>query len=178
MLVLQINKKGYFMSKLLSGADFDLFLLSEAVVKTDVTWQIDGRINEAYFKGGQEQDSEPEQEDRGNGTLPYIPWRDIRGRIRELIRGKTAPGLLRFQLIFDKDAAVSGTAPDLGSALPGGFTYIMRIDFDGSDIRIVTSAESLSAGVFDPAGRKEASQQWDAAAAYYLNFLGIDSEQL
>ncbi|MBR2121603.1 MAG: hypothetical protein IJ930_01465 [Lachnospiraceae bacterium] len=178
MLVLQINKKGYFMSKLLSGADFDLFLLSEAVVKTDVTWQIDGRINEAYFKTGNDGDDQPEQEGSGNGTLPYIPWRDIRGRIRDLIRGKTAPGLLRFQLIFDKDAAVSGTVPDLGAALPDGFAYIMRIDFDGTDIRIVTSAESLSAVVFDPAGRKEASQQWDAAAAYYLNLLGIDSEQL
>ena len=178
MLVLQINKKGYFMSKLLSGADFDLFLLSEAVVKTDVTWQIDGRINEAYFQEETDPDSEPEKTDSSGGKLPYISWQDIRSRIRDLIRGKTAPGLLRFQLVYDTDTVIPGPAKDVFAALPGGYAYIMRIDFDGTDLRIVTSAESLSAGVFDPAGRKEAARLWDTAAGHLLDILGIDSEEL
>ena len=182
MLVLQINKKGYFMSKLLSGADFDLFLLTQATLKTDVTWQIDGRINAAFAKAQAENTMNAETADKApdaggsSASLtadPFIPWQDIRERLRELIRGKTAPELMRFQLML-KPGAAAGTGP----ALPEGYHYLMRIDFDGTELRVMTTAEPASAELFMPSGRREALSAWDSYAAGFLNALGIDWTEL
>lgn len=187
MLVLQINKKGYFMSKLLSGADFDLFLLTQATLKTDVTWQIDGRINEAFAKAQAENADADDADNTGNTSYPFIAWQDIRERLRELIRGKTAPELMRFQLMLKPvqtpgtgDAGTAGPAVHTAAAesLPDGYHYLMRIDFDGTELRVMTTAEPSSAELFMPAGRREALAAWDSFAAGFLDALGIDWTEL
>ena len=186
-------------------------MLLEAVVKTIITWQIDGRINKTYRKAlalagaptptstpvsvqaaiyespspasapafaGHEGSRTAGKDTDTVSNASFISWRDIRSQIRELIRGKTTPEALRFQLVLDMDAAADGPFADITAGLPDNYLYIMRIDFDETALRIVTSAEAVNAGIFDPAGKKEACALWDTVAEQLLNTLGIESERL
>ena len=172
MLILQINKKGYFMSKLLSGADFDIFLLIQASLATDVSWQIDGRKNEAFISAAGAEESETAAEEAA-ASDDYISWGDIRERLRSLIRGRTTPSFIRFQLML-RSGAVSEMK------LPSGCRYLLRIDFDGTDLRAMVMAEPVLSGTafLSPDERKEYSALWDSKALGFLTELGIDITEL
>ena len=49
MIALQITALKPFMSALLSGDLFDIFLLEEATLATAATYTINGRVNKAFF---------------------------------------------------------------------------------------------------------------------------------
>ena len=49
MIALQISSMKQFMNELLTGEAFDIFLLEEATLTTDVTYQIDGHVNVEFF---------------------------------------------------------------------------------------------------------------------------------
>ena len=81
MTALQITSMKNFMSQLLISDTFDVFLLEEAVIGTANTFTIDGRINQEFFSG-QEQESEVP-------ALEFRPWNEIKGLCFDLIQGNT-----------------------------------------------------------------------------------------
>lgn len=84
MIALKITSLGSFMSRLFSGNTFDSFLLSEGMLQTAVTWQLDGKINKDFFE-------KEVREDPAQCPYDYAAWSEIRPSLRELIRGKRAP---------------------------------------------------------------------------------------
>ena len=65
MIKLEITKLGPFMGKLLSSECFDSFLLTEAKVRTEATWTMDGRVNRDFF-------TSEEWEEREKNGFEYI----------------------------------------------------------------------------------------------------------
>lgn len=86
MLALKIKENGNFMTKLLSSDCFDVFLLNEASIKMSVTWSVDGTVNSSFF------------EDKSDAPYKFEQWRNIRPRVRDLIKGKRAP--VSFQIVL------------------------------------------------------------------------------
>ena len=84
MKAFKITETGNFMTKLLSGRTFDSFLLEEASLSMQVTWILDGKINRNFY-------TKEEWEDKTDHPFPLISWSEVRGHMRELIRGKKAP---------------------------------------------------------------------------------------
>ena len=96
MVGLKITDVKQFMAKLLAGDTFDHFLLSEAVIQTHHTFQIDGRIHQEFYSS-----EELEQMELNGRTLSY--WKELKKYCFEIIRGKSTP--LGFKFIFLLSAA-------------------------------------------------------------------------
>ena len=96
MKAFKITETGNFMTKLLSGRTFDSFLLEEASLSMQVTWILDGKINRNFY-------TKEEWEDKTDHPFPLISWSEVRGHMRELIRGKKAPASLSIVLQLRPD---------------------------------------------------------------------------
>ena len=166
MTALQITSMKNFMSQLLISDTFDVFLLEEAVIGTANTFTIDGRINQEFFSG-QEQESEvPAHE--------FRPWNEIKGLCFDLIKGKRTPLFFRFvlHLMPEKASALlqkenCDTDPSQVKAL------VLNIRYDGSRA-ILTTGTAYHTFVMS----KEADNIWDKALKKYLEKKGIAYESL
>ncbi|NLC73953.1 MAG: hypothetical protein GX685_01705, partial [Clostridiales bacterium] len=49
MIELEIRKLGVFMGKLFSSDCFDSFLITEAAVRTNVSWALDSRLLKSFY---------------------------------------------------------------------------------------------------------------------------------
>ena len=108
MKAFKITETGNFMTKLLSGRTFDSFLLEEASLSIKTTWILDGKINRNFY-------SSEEWEDETNHPFPLISWGEVRGHMRELIRGKKAPASLSIVLELRPDMMEQLLADDHGA---------------------------------------------------------------
>ena len=167
MKAFKINETGNFMTKLLSGRTFDTFLLEEASLSMQVTWLLDGKINRSFY-------SEEEWADEEDHPYPLIAWGDVRGHMRELIRGKKAPASLSIVLQL---------RPDLCDQLLSGAGYsrlkdsigamVLNIRYDGTEVTLVTGI-ALKSFTLD----KNADRIWDEAMAGFLASREIGFETL
>lgn len=145
------------MTKLLSGRSFDSFLLEEASLSMQVTWILDGKINRNFY-------SSDEWEDTSTHPYPLIAWSDVRGNMRELIRGKKAPASLSIVLqlrpdIKDKILTDSGYSRLIDSVK----AMVLNIRYDGSEATLVTGI-SLGSFTLD----KNADRIWDETMEKFL----------
>ncbi len=83
MIALQITNLKTFMSELLSGETFDIFLLQEAAITMNNLFTIDGRVQKNFTP---------------DAPYEYTPWKDIKGTCFYLIKGKQTP--LNMQYVF------------------------------------------------------------------------------
>ena len=83
----QITDVKKFMSAMLLHDTFDGFTLSEATVKTAVSFVIDGKINPDFYD---DESSLPEE--------PFVKYGQVRGFFYEIIKGKRTP--VYFKLVF------------------------------------------------------------------------------
>ena len=67
MIALKLPEVKYFMNQLLCTETFDNFLLQEAVIQKDITFHIDGRLNNGYY-------NEEELEARSLTGLAFLPF--------------------------------------------------------------------------------------------------------
>lgn len=88
MLSIQVSDSKDFMSHLLSRDTFDHFYFIEASIKMGVSYQIQGRINEGFYDTNVEQTLNRE----------FCYWKEIRGRIFDIIKGKRLP--LSCKIVF------------------------------------------------------------------------------
>ena len=80
-----ISHKKEFMSAVLLHDDFDDFTLSEATVKTAVSFVIDGKINADFFSS---EDPVPAE--------PFVRYGEVRNFFFEIIKGKRTPVYFKF----------------------------------------------------------------------------------
>ena len=80
-----------FMNRLLTGTDFDRFLLCEATIMTGSTYIIDGHINRDFYDTG-DPHLEPER--------IYQYWEECRPFAFQLIKGSRAPLAMKIVLML------------------------------------------------------------------------------
>lgn len=146
----QIQDNLGFMKKLLTGNDFDAFLLSEASITTFATFQIDGAFHAEFLPA-------TEAEALTDEKSGYTLWKRVRPFFLELTRGKNTP--LRFRIVFrlaphnvEKLIAQSGLSVR-SEQINGLF---LNIHFDGKALTCV-SGTSMNVFTLD----KTLEHAWD-----------------
>ena len=155
-----------FMSSLLTGDAFDIFLLEEATISTATTVTIDGHVNVDFYPIS----------DRTPQVIPYEyqAWSELKGLCYDLIKGKYTPLYFKFVLqlkpekmtaMLDKERLSSKDVP-LKS-------LVLTIKYD-SGKAILTTGSSYQTFVMD----KTADVVWDRQISKYLAMKGIQFEIL
>lgn len=80
MISVPITDVKNFMAHLLSRETFDLFYLVEASFKKEISYHIDGHLNDAFF------DTDDQRPDR-----EYCLWKEVRPFAFSIIKGKRLP---------------------------------------------------------------------------------------
>ncbi len=157
MISVRIRKIGEFMKELLSADSFDGFCLEKAVIRTEVTYEIDGRVSAAF-------------REENTSDIPYIPWQKIRPRLYDILKGKQTPENIR--LVFQAGEALKQslfrTLTDNDYLLPV-HAFILNVLYDRDTLKLI-SAVSYD----DFTLEKEAEKLWDAAVISMLDRLGFD----
>ena len=132
LIALRITNVKKFMGKLLTGEDFDSFLLEEASIRTYNTFIIDGHQNRDFY-------STEEWEDKQIRPYDFSCWKAMRPICFELIKGKHTPAAFHFVLHLMPEY--------MASILSGGDTavtpqqikaFVLNIRYDGSALTLVT----------------------------------------
>ena len=167
MKAFKITETGTFMTKLLSGRTFDTFLLEEASLNMQVGWVLDGKINRSFF-------TEVEWADESNHPYPLIAWGDVRGNMRELIRGKKAPASLSIVLHLRPDRMEQMLDAEGYPGLKDSIgAMVLNIRYDGSEVTLVTGI-ALSSFTLD----RNADRIWDESMGRFLSSCDIKYETL
>ncbi len=167
MLALQVTSIKPFMSALLSGDLFDIFLLEKASLSTAATYTIDGRVNKDFFPA-------EEREDASLHPYEFTPWGELKGLCFQLIKGKRTP--LHFQFVFHLMPAhiasilEKGDAAHLKDLIKA---FVLTVRYDGEKI-ILCTGTSFTTFVAD----KEPERLWDAALKKYLQKKEIACDEL
>lgn len=162
MIALQITELKSFMGKLLATNMFDDFLLQEAVLQMGISYVIDGHINEAFYS----QEEEPQLT-----NLTFIPYKEVRSTLFELIKGKRTP--LGFQIVLQLSPIVSNTLFPEGLQTHLIKGLIANIRFDGSKA-IITSAVNYTSFSME----KEPEHIWDQYLTAFFVRAGVSFETL
>ncbi len=162
MLALQITSTKNFMSQLLAGDTFDIFLLEEATIGTANTYTIDGHINTDFYP----------PEERTTEHIPYSfqPWSELKGLCFNLIKGKHTP--LFFKFVFHlKPEFTSKLLEQEQSAIDAAHVkaLVLTIRYDGTTA-VLTTGTSYHTFVMS----KEPDSIWDKELVRFLSEKGID----
>ncbi len=166
MLALQITSMKNFMSQLLTGDVFDIFLLEEAALTTATTVRIDGRINTEFYPVAE----------RTPQLLPYEfeTWSNMKGLCYQLIKGKHTPLYFKFVLQLKPDKMQSMLEKEHLSLKDSQLkSLILTIKYDGGKA-VLTTGSSYLTFVLD----KTADVVWDRQLCKYLSIKGIAYEIL
>ena len=166
MIALQITSMKQFMSELLTGDAFDIFLLEEATLTTSITLSIDGHVNVDFYPIAE----------RTPALLPYEyqPWSEMKGLCFDLIKGKRTPLNLKFVMQLKPDKVQSMLEKEkLGAKAASLKSLILTIKYDGAKT-ILTTGSSYQTFVMD----KTADVVWDRQISKYLAMKGIQFEIL
>lgn len=164
MIALQISSMKQFMNELLAGEAFDIFLLEEATLTTDVTYQIDGHVNVEFF---------PVSE-RTSEVIPYEykPWSELKGLCFDLIKGKRTPLYFKFVLLLKPEKIKAMLEKEKLSTKEVPLkSLILTIKYDGGKA-VLTTGSSYQTFVLD----KTADVVWDRQISKYLAMKGIGFE--
>ena len=151
MIKLEITKLGPFMGKLLSGDCFDSFLVTEARVRTEATWTLDGRVNRDFF-------TKEEWEERGDRAYDYIPWQNARPYFHELIRGRRAPVSFRFVLALKPEYTAAIADSSIVSSL------LLNITYEEGAASLITGVNYVSFSL-----DRSAESAWDQTVRRFLD---------
>lgn len=149
----QITDVKKFMSEMLLHDTFDGFTLSEATVKTAVSFVIDGKINPDFYD---DESSLPEE--------PFVKYGQVREFFYEIIKGKRTP--VYFKFVFH---APGELIEKLLSESDTGFTPIdinsltLTATFKDGALTVLTGT-NLSTFSLD----KTIDQTWDKYVAGFL----------
>ena len=156
----QITAQKDFMNQLLTGELFETFFLKEANIVTGVSYHIDGHKNLAYYKDVNENQSENVEE---NMNI-YIPFREMRSILFQMIKGKRTP--LSFHIILHLDKTeVNHFLKEHGTTVQQSFVsnLVLNIRFDDNGMQVI-SAVDYSDFTLD----KEIEKKWDQKVASML----------
>ena len=166
MIALQITSMKQFMSSLLAGDAFDIFLLEEATIQTATTVTIDGHVNVEFYPIS----------DRTPQVIPYEyqPWSELKGLCFDLIKGKYTPLYFKFVLQLKPEKMTAMLEKERLSAKDVPLkSLVLTIKYD-SGKAILTTGSSYQTFVMD----KTADVVWDRQISKYLAMKGIQYEIL
>lgn len=160
---IEIKDVRNFMSHLLVQDTFDKFTVSEATVKTFVTYTLDGTFERDFF-------TKEENESEGFPTETYVKYGSVRNFFYEIIKGKRTPTYIHIvfhapeQLIswlLEKSDTVF-TVNDINS-------LIATVSFKDGLLTIITG---INYRVFST--DKSLDQAWDDFFRKFLGKKGIE----
>ncbi|MCR5500580.1 MAG: DUF5721 family protein [Acetatifactor sp.] len=166
MIALQITSMKQFMSSLLTGDAFDIFLLEEATIQTATTVTIDGHVNVEFYPIS----------DRTPQVIPYEyqPWSELKSLCFDLIKGKYTPLYFKFVLQLKPEKMTAMLEKERLSAKDVPLkSLVLTIKYD-SGKAILTTGSSYQTFVMD----KTADVVWDRQISKYLAMKGIQFEIL
>lgn len=160
MIALEILSMKNFMTHLLSGDTFDIFLLEEATISTANTYTIDGHMNVDFYP--------PEERDESHIPYKFRPWSELKGLCFDLIKGKYTPLYFKFvlQLKSEHMTGLLGANPEPVKSL------VLNIRYDGTKA-LLTTGTSYHTFVMT----KEADLAWDNFLCKYLSEKEIGYEK-
>ena len=166
MIALQITSMKQFMSQLLAGDAFDIFLLEEATLTTAITITIDGRVNVDFYP----------MAERTPELIPYEyqPWSEMKGLCFDLIKGKRTPLYFKFVLQLKPDKMKAMLEKEKLSQKDAPLkSLVLTIKYDGGKA-VLTTGSSYQTFVLDKTG----DVVWDRQISKYLAMKGIAFEIL
>ena len=167
MTALNLPEIKEFMNKLLCSETFDHFLLKEAVIKTAVTFTIDGTIDHTFY-------SSDETETLGLTGFSCLPFGMLRSQCFDLIKGKRTPSYFKFVLELSptnltrtlEQIHSSFTAADISGVF-------LNLKFQNDALLLTTG---VSYRIFSP--DKSLEHEWDRLVERFLKNNGIVYEKL
>lgn len=167
MIALKITNVKQFMGKLLTGEDFDTFLLEEASIRTYNTFVIDGHQNRDFY-------TSEEWEDQSIRPYDLSTWKTIRPICFHLIKGKHTPAAFQFVLHLMPEYTASVLHKGDTSVSPQQIrAFVLNIKYDGAALTLVTGT-SLHTFLPD----KTPDSLWDQAVRQFLTKREIAYEEL
>lgn len=166
MLALQVTSVKSFMSELLTGETFDIFLLEEATLTLAITYAIDGHINTEFYPVAE----------RTPELIPYEyqPWSEVKGLCFQLIKGKHTPLSFKIVLQLMPDKMRSTLEKEKLSCDDLRLkSLVLTIRYEGGKA-LLTTGSSYQTFVMD----KTADVIWDRQLCKYLAMKGIAFEIL
>jgi hypothetical protein len=167
MIALNLPEIKDFMNKLLCSETFDHFLLKEAVIKSAVTWSLDGTIDKEFY-------SSEELEEQGFTGLSFLPFGVLRSQCFDLIKGKRTPAYFKLVLLLSP-ANLTRTLNKLQSSytendISGVF---LNLKFQNGQLLLTTG---ISYRIFSV--DKSLEHEWDNLVKRFLKNNGIVFEEL
>lgn len=158
MILCKITDKKDFMNKLLTGDCFYSFLVKEASITGFVPFQIDGRINTAFFS-----DEDPDA--AHFLSEEFAQWEDIRPICFDLIKGKRTPTRFQFILYLKKEAVDQlMTKEHLTRETSFVQNFVLNIRFDQGMVTLTTAVDYFSFTL-----DKQAEHLWDQTLMKFLS---------
>lgn len=167
MIALNIPEIKDFMNKLLCSEIFDNFLLQEAVIKTGMTWTLDGSLNTDFY-------SADELDATGLSGLSFLPFGQVRTQCFHLIKGKHTPSYFKFIFLLSPANLARTVAQTHSSFTPEDITgMFLNLKFQQGKLLLTTG---ISYRIFSVDKRLE--QEWDRLMKVFLKNHEISFEEL
>ena len=160
MIAFRIKNIKQFMNLLLTTDVFDRYTLEEGVIKTYLTYTLDGLYEKSFYD-----EDDPVKDMSFNDG--YTPWGLVRASCTELIRGKHTPVFMKFVL----HGPVTDF-PDLPDHQNIKALLIM-IRFENTGLTLTTGT-SLNAFSMS----HDADRYWDSRVRELLSETGVEFEEM
>lgn len=167
MIALKISEVKDFMNKLLCQEVFDHFLIQEAVINTNVSYHIDGKIQDGFY-------SEEELEENDLTGLSFLPYSMLKNQCFNLIKGKKTPSYFKFSLLLSPEN-LKRTLSSTGSSYTENdiSAIFLNIRFQNGELTITTG---ISYRIFSV--DKTLEHEWDTLLKRFLKKNEIPFEEL
>ncbi|MBQ8663162.1 MAG: hypothetical protein IJ471_04830 [Eubacterium sp.] len=165
MTAFTISDIKQFMNRLLGSPLFDNFLLSEAMIQTGVTCQIDGSLQKSFY-------TEEQLEELGITDYPYAPFSLVRGNCFDLMKGKHVPVSFRFVFLLSPE--------NMANTLEHSHSSFTANDISGMFINLnyrggkLTCTTGISYKTFSM--DKTLEQEWDVLVERFFKKSQIEME--
>lgn len=167
MIALNLLEIKDFMNKLLCTEIFDNFLLKEATIRGNVTWNVDGRLNEEFYSS--EELSEPQLE-----GLSFLPYGLLRAQCFNLIKGKRTPSYFKFVLLLSPTNLARTISQTHSTFTPEDISAMfVNLNFQHGKLLLTTG---ISYRIFS--ADKSLEQEWDSLVKRFLKNHEISFEEL
>lgn len=167
MIALNIPEIRDFMNKLLCSETFDHFLIQEAVIKTCMTWDLNGTLNTDFY-------SAEELEENGLTGFSFLPFKSVRSQCFNLIKGKRTPSYFKFVFLLSPDNLARTLLQTHSSFTTDDITGMyLNLKFQNGQLLITTG---ISCRIFS--ADKTLEQEWDRLVKQFFKKNGITYEEL
>lgn len=167
MIALQLSEIRVFMNKLLCTEIFDNFLLQEASIHGNISYNIEGAIHTDFY-------SEDELAEEHLTGLSFIPYGKVRTQCFDLIKGKRTPSFFKFVLLLSPENLAKTLQQSGSSFTPSDISAAyLNLKFQNNQLVLTTG---ISYRIFTT--DKSFDYEWDNLIKRFLKSHAIAFEEL